>query len=103
MKNENKYGRQSFGSSAEKTHPTPPPGFSLWIEDGNWFIAPTVDPAKFGPHDYNARRNWVGDCTCGCYMGRESSSGPCDPFGACPENPNPFAREPQHLDAADGK
>ena len=91
MSEKNKYGRQPFGNSTDNPNPVPPPGHSFWIENGNWFISPTVDKAKFGPHDYNARsRNWVGDCTCGCHMGSGSSSGPCDPFGACPENPNPF-------------
>jgi len=67
------------------------PGFSYWIEWGRWYKAPTVDSKKFGPHDYE---DGPGSCKCGCHMGDASSSGPVDPFGACPLNPKPPAPLP---------
>jgi len=86
-----KYGKIFIGTSA-----APPEGigssflkkegFSYWIEWGRWYEAPTVDPSKFGAHDYEPG---IGSCKCGCHMGDSNSSGPVDPFGACPCNPLP--------------
>ena len=63
-------------------------GYSRWVENGHAYEAPTVDPEKFGPHDYNKPgMRGQGKCKCGCAMWSSSSSGPVDPFGRCPENP----------------
>lgn len=88
MKN-NKYGLVNVGKLDEYSKEEP--GWSYWIEWGNWYKAPTVDKEKFGPHTYAMPgKNGMGTCElCGCYMGESSSSGLCDPFGACPENPIP--------------
>ena len=67
----------------------PEKGFSTWIENGQWFKAPTVDKKKFGKHDYFKKGEYergVRKCKCGCFMGGFSSDGPVDPFGPCPEN-----------------
>ncbi len=78
--------KTKIGTSAEYPDPKPEPGWSVWIENGVWFTAPTVDPEKFGEHAY-WKQAWVGNCKCGCEMHSSSSSGSVDPFGACPENP----------------
>jgi hypothetical protein len=72
---------------------TPPAGWSVWIENGDWFKAPTVDRTKFGKHDYfgGGFEQGIRECKCGCHMSGFSSSGPVDPFGACPSNPLPAA------------
>lgn len=86
----NKYGMIALKD--QKPPEVEEPGWSYWIEYGHWYKAPTVDPNKFGPHTYAMPgRSGIGTCRlCGCYMGDYSSSGSVDPFGACPENPNPF-------------
>lgn len=61
----------------------PQEGWSKWIEDGEWFTAAIVSPDKYGAHSY---AGGIGFCACGCYMGSCASSGPVDPFGACPKN-----------------
>jgi hypothetical protein len=70
-------------------NPKAEPGFSIWIEHGKWFTAPTVDSEKFGGHAYDGGGYEAGirECICGCHMGGSSSSGPVDPFGPCPLNP----------------
>lgn len=70
-------------------------GHSIWIEDGFWYTAPTVDPTKFGGHAYDngGYAQGVRDCLCGASMHDSSSSGPVDPFGACPNNPLPPSSE----------
>ena len=86
-----KYGKEVIGPSDKFDGKPTKPGYSVWIEWGIYYQAPTIDPKKFGPHDYNRTAEaWefgTHDCRCGCYMGSSSSSGPCDPFEACPENP----------------
>lgn len=77
----------SLGTTGENRNPKPAEGYSLWVEDGEWFTAPTVDPAKYGRHDYDEGRHH-NKCVCGCFMGSSNSSGPVDPFGACPMNPH---------------
>jgi hypothetical protein len=68
--------------------PRPRPGWSIWVESGEWFTAPTVDPQQFGAHAYAGEAfAKVRDCPCGCWMLASSSGGPVDPFGACPLNP----------------
>lgn len=62
-----------------------PIGWSRWIENGQWYKAPTVDREHFGSHDYG--KGGFGECKCGCHMSGYSSCGPVDPFGACPLNP----------------
>jgi hypothetical protein len=87
--------KEALGMSAEIADPRKPqkPGFSTWIENGVWYQAPTVDPAKFGPHDYHKKWPQITMCKCGCRMGSESSSGPVDPFGACPSNPKQVIKD----------
>lgn len=91
--NSNKYGAELMGKSGDiDPEKLLKPGYSYWIEYGVYYQAPTVDPVKFGPHDYaQPGGHYLDDCKCGCKMYSSSSSGDCDPFGACPENPNPFA------------
>lgn len=84
-----KSAKTEIGSSAIYPNPKPAPGHAVWIEHGVWFTAPEIDAAKFGPHLYD-NGDGIGHCECGCYMGGCSSSGPVDPFGPCPMNPNPF-------------
>lgn len=60
---------------------------SVWVEDGVYWAAPTIDANKFGPHDYQRSTKGTGFCKCGCIMARFSSYGSVDPFGPCPENP----------------
>lgn len=67
--------------------PKPQRGYAIWIEWGKWYTARKVNPKKFGPHRYDGWDRHTGNCSCGCYMGRHDSSGPVDPFGACPNNP----------------
>lgn len=66
-------------------------GYSIWIENGIWYTAPTVDSKKFGGHAYDngGYEKGIRDCSCGCSMLRTFPSGPVDPFGACPANPLP--------------
>jgi hypothetical protein len=63
-------------------------GWAYWYEWGKVKSAPVVDSKKFGPHGY-ADHDGTSDCRfdCGCSMGPNSSSGPVNPFGACPNNP----------------
>lgn len=84
-----KYG--AVATTLEEAQKEPQKGYSYWIEWGNWYKCPIVDPTKFGGHDYDngGYERGIHNCTCGCYMGESHSSGPCDPFGACPENPIP--------------
>lgn len=79
-----KYGKKEIGSSKEYSFPKPKRGYSIWIENGIWYTAPTVNKKKFGPHRYG---NGIGECECGCAMWDSDSYGPVDPFGACPLNP----------------
>jgi len=78
-----------IGDSLFFPNPQPKDGWSVWIENGVWFTAPTVDGQKFGGHLYDNGGFEMGitNCLCGCYMGREQSYGPVDPFGPCPQNP----------------
>jgi len=80
--------KTTIGPSDKFKNPVAQPGWSIWIESGMWYTAPTVDPDKFGPHEYE--QTFTGMCSCGCNMWSSSSSGPVDPFGKCPNNPNPF-------------
>jgi len=77
------YGKTKIGDSATHKNPKPKKGWSVWIEEGVYFTAPTIDPCLFYDHDY-AGNEHCGSCRCGCQMGSSSSSGPVDPFGACP-------------------
>lgn len=81
--------KRSLGKSSDIALPEPAKGFSVWIENGEWFTAPTIDDSKFGGHAYDGSGYDIGirDCQCGCYMGSSSSSGPVDPGGPCPMNP----------------
>lgn len=81
--------KKTVGKSSEVRNPEPESGFEVWIENGVWYTAPKIDPAKFGGHAYagGGYSRGVRECPCGCYMGSSSSSGPVDPFGACPFNP----------------
>lgn len=84
-----KYGKTEIGPSDVFRNPKPKRGWSVWIESGVWFTAPTVNPRKFGRHDWE-NGMWekgVRNCRCGCYMGSYSSAGPVDPSGACPAKP----------------
>lgn len=87
--NTKNYGKEEIGpSNKHEFHPTKI-GFSVWIENGVYFQAPTVDASKYGNHAYDGGgyERGVRSCSCGCYMHSTSSGGPCDPFGPCPENP----------------
>lgn len=81
--------KTSLGTSHDIAWPTPAPGMSVWIENGEWFTASTVDPKTHGTHAYDegGYEKGIHDCTCGCYMMSSSSGGPVDPAGACPDNP----------------
>ena len=85
------YSKTKIGDSS--THPDPKVkrGWSLWIENGVWFTAPTVNRRRFGSHAYGGEEYDYGlrECSygCQCHMGSSSSGGPVDPFGACPLNP----------------
>lgn len=85
--------RIALGGNQEEAQATLPGSYSMWVQDGKWFAAPTVDPEKFGAHDYaiGGYERGKRDCRCGCWMGDCRSSGPVDPFGACPANPKPTA------------
>jgi hypothetical protein len=77
-------------SDFNKPAPIPESGYSIWIEKGEYFTAPTVDDKKFGSHDYFVDDEFIYLyylCKCGCEMTSFASSGPVDPFGACPSNP----------------
>lgn len=66
------------------------PGYSRWIENGQWKEAPTVSTLEFGGHSYNESVIPIGECSygCGCVMGACKSGGTkVDPFGPCPMNP----------------
>lgn len=80
-----------FLGTSDKVGNSPKPmrGFAVWIEWGKWYTAPKIDPRKFGGHAYadGGYGRGIRDCPCGCVMGSSSSSGPVDPFGACPANP----------------
>lgn len=90
MRTTKDYGKRLLAAN-ENVDP-PPEGFDVWIENGVWYIAPEVDPKRFGGHAYanGGYERGVRDCPCGCHMLSSSSGGPCDPFGACPENPLPI-------------
>ena len=79
-----------LGGSGEIPYPQPKDGFSIWIESGIWYTAPTVSE-DFGGHDYDngGFEGGVRDCKCGCFMTEFSSGGDVDPFGGCPENKKP--------------
>lgn len=81
--------KTKIGDSGTYRNPEPSPGFSIWIENGVYFTAPTVDSGKFGGHDYDngGYARGIRDCRCGCWMVSAASGGPVDPFGACPKNP----------------
>ena len=81
--------KTKLGDSGTVKFPEPQPGYAVWIENGVWYTAPKIDPARFGGHAYDNGGFEMGirDCPCGCYMLSASSAGPVDPFGACPENP----------------
>lgn len=83
--------KTSLGSTGANLNLKPEEGHSMWVENGEWFTAPTVDPTKYGGHDYDegGYERGVRNCVCGCFMGSSNSSGPVDPFGACPMNPKP--------------
>src|SRR5437870_4929758 len=85
------------GTSADIPSPTPKDGWSVWIEGGIWYTAPTIDPDKFGGHAYDdgGYDQGIRDCSCGTYMLGSSSGGQTvDPFGACPNNPIKENRRP---------
>ncbi len=86
--------KRKLGNSGEIPSPEPEDGFSVWIESGVWYIAPTV-PDDFGGHDYDngGFEKGVRDCKCGCFMTRSSSGGEVDPFGRCPENLKPTTKK----------
>ena len=86
---EQAYGKTVIGPSSEHRDPQPKPGFSIWIENGIYYTAPSIDEKRFGGHAYDngGYEHGVRNCPCGCYMGSESSAGPVDPFGPCPMNP----------------
>lgn len=81
--------KTKIGDSGTYPNPVVEAGWSLWIENGVWFTAPSVDSDKFGGHDYDngGYERGIRDCRCGCWMGSACSGGPVDPFGACPKNP----------------
>jgi hypothetical protein len=76
-----------IGDSGVHKNPKVGKGWSLWIENGIWYKARSVNKKKYGPHTYMINYNNPHECPCGCYMGGYSSSGPVDPFGPCPSNP----------------
>jgi hypothetical protein len=78
------YGKIEIGTSEQIPNPRLRDGWSLWIENRTWCVAPKIDPEHFGKHAY---MDDMGDCPCGCIMNQTSSSGPVDPFGPCPLNP----------------
>jgi hypothetical protein len=86
--------KTKIGDSGSIKDPDPhtEAGWTNWIENGVWYKAPTVDSEKFGRHDYG---NGTGSCKCGCYAGGYSSSGPVDPWGACPLNPKKASSVPE--------
>lgn len=86
------YMKTEIGTSDKFPSPKAKRGWSIWIENGVLFTAPTVSSRKFGGHSYSNGGYDMGihHCSCGCYMGSSSSSGPVDPFGACPDNPKPL-------------
>jgi len=79
--------KTKIGDSAEIANPEPKDGFSIWMENGTWYTAPTVSD-DFDGHDYDngGYERGVRDCKCGCFMLSTSSGGDVDPFGRCPEN-----------------
>jgi hypothetical protein len=83
------------GTSATVLNPEPKPGWSIWIESGVYFTAPTVDKNKFSGHAYDngGYEQGIRDCPCGCFMLSSSSGGPVDPFGPCPRNPRKTVTE----------
>lgn len=88
-------GKFLIGDSGKFPNPKPRKGWDIWIENGEWFACKSVNPKKFNGHNYD-NGDGTGRCICGCRMGDCSSSGPVDPFGACPKNPtfvftNPFS------------
>lgn len=78
-----------LGTSGEIPMPPIKRGYSTWIEQGVWFTSRTVNKRRFGGHAYDdgGFLKGIRDCPCGCHMSESSSSGPVDPFGACPSNP----------------
>ncbi len=85
-----KCDKRKLGDSSSTPNPEPEDGFSVWIESGVWYTAPTVSD-DFGGHSYDngGFENGARDCECGCFMLGSSSGGEVDPFGQCPENPKP--------------
>ena len=82
-------GKILIGDSKEFPNPIEKRGWSIWIENGKYYTARTVNKKKFGGHSYDngGYDRGIRDCICGCYMGNCNSSGPVDPFGSCPSNP----------------
>jgi hypothetical protein len=80
--------KTALGPSPTSDPPSFNEGYSVWIESGVWYTAPTVDSSKFGGHDYDngGYMKGVRDCDCGCFMVASSAGGPVDPFGPCPAN-----------------
>jgi hypothetical protein len=66
-------------------------GMAVWIENGVYYTNRKVNPKKFGGHEYDngGYEKGIRECKCGCRMYDCESSGPVDPFGACPKNPLP--------------
>lgn len=90
--NQHLFKAKQFLRESSRVTPKPKRGYAIWIEWGKWYTAKKVNPKKFGEHAY-AGGYGLGHCDCGCEMGQSSSSGPVDPFGACPLNPlSPRAR-----------
>lgn len=80
---------EKIGSSADFPKPKVKRGWSVWIESGTWYTAPTVDRRSFGGHAYDngGYEEGIRDCSCGCFMLSSASGGPVNPFGPCPKNP----------------
>ncbi len=79
--------KRKLGDSGSIPNPEPEDGFSIWMESGTWYTAPTVSD-DFAGHDYEhgGYVKGVRDCKCGCFMTGFSSGGEVDPFGRCPKN-----------------
>ena len=79
--------RELLGGVQTEVEPghQPQSGWSVSVDWGKWYTAPSVNGQQFGPHRYG--QHGTGPCACGCSMSVSSSSGPVDPFGACPANP----------------
>lgn len=89
--NETRWGKKRLGETSDfgGGQPESEPGFDNWTENETVYTAPTVDQNEFGGHDYDhgGYEQGIRDCKCGASMLSSSSSGPVNPFGACPMNP----------------